>query len=70
MLDVAHALVATTSNAPLDWVYGTAASVLFVVVIAVPAAVLNSRDHRRFRAERSSQARAGAPSEAGATRRS
>ncbi|MDA8301746.1 MAG: hypothetical protein M0005_09415 [Actinomycetota bacterium] len=68
MLDVAQALVATTSNAPLDWVYGTAASVLFVVVIAVPAAVLNSRDHRRLRAERSSEPRAGAPSEAGATR--
>lgn len=68
MLEVARALVATTSNAPMDWVYGTAASVLFVVAIAVPAAVLNSRDHRRWRAERSSQARLKAPGEASAAR--
>ena len=47
------ALLATSSNAPLDWVYGAAASVVFVVLIAIPAAVLNSRDHKKRQRERS-----------------
>gem|GEM_PF-2555917 len=50
--DVANALVAATNNAPLDWAYGTAASVVFVALIAVPAAVLNSRENRRRQATR------------------
>jgi hypothetical protein len=60
----AHLLMAATSNAPLDWVYGTAASVLFVAVIAVPAAVLNVRDHRR-RAAAASSGASGTPRRAG-----
>lgn len=46
-------LLAASSSAPIDWVYGALASVAFVVVIAVPAAVLNSRDHKKRRRERS-----------------
>jgi len=42
-----HLLLATTSNAPMDWVLGTLASVAFVAVIAVPAAALNARDRKR-----------------------
>ena len=41
------AFVAATNNAPMDWVYGTAASVVFVALIVVPAAVLNARDRKR-----------------------
>lgn len=41
------ALLAATDNAPLDWALGAAASFLFVGLIAVPAAVLNSRDRKR-----------------------
>ena len=31
-------LLAASSSAPIDWVYGALASIVFVVVIAVPAA--------------------------------
>jgi hypothetical protein len=44
-MGAAHFLVA--NNAPMDWVYGFLASVVFVAAIAIPAAVLNARDHRR-----------------------
>jgi hypothetical protein len=47
------ALLAARSAAPMDWVYGTAASVVFVAAIAIPAAVLNSREHKRRQRERS-----------------
>lgn len=47
LADIADVLVAATNNAPLDWAYGAAASVVFIGLIAVPAAVLNSREHRR-----------------------
>ena len=40
------ALVATNSAA-WPWVWGTVASVLFVGIIAVPAAALNGRDRKR-----------------------
>jgi ABC-type spermidine/putrescine transport system permease subunit I len=40
-------LLGAAGNAALDWVYGTAASVVFVLLIAVPAAALNSRERRR-----------------------
>lgn len=53
MAAAAHLLVAT-GNAPLDWLYGFLASVVFVAVIAIPAAVLNARDHRRRRQARAS----------------
>ena len=53
MVDL-HAIVATASNAPMDWVWGTVASVLFVGVIAVPAAALNNKERR----ERRNQTRA------------
>jgi ABC-type spermidine/putrescine transport system permease subunit I len=59
MLDVANLLVAATNNAPLDWAYGTAASVVFVALIAVPAAVLNSREHRRRQASKAEGQRQG-----------
>jgi uncharacterized protein YecE (DUF72 family) len=44
-----HSFVAflATTDAPLDWVLGTAASVVFVGLIAVPAAAMNARDRRR-----------------------
>jgi hypothetical protein len=41
------AILAVTDNAPLDWALGAAASFIFVGLIAVPAAVLNSRDRKR-----------------------
>jgi hypothetical protein len=41
------AFLAVTDNAPLDWALGAAASFVFVGLIAVPAAVLNSRDRKR-----------------------
>ena len=47
---VLHALagsLAATNNAPIDWVYGAAASVVFVALIVVPAAALNARDRKR-----------------------
>lgn len=47
------ALLATSSSAPIDWVYGALASIVFVGVIAVPAAVLNSREHKRRQREQS-----------------
>jgi hypothetical protein len=53
MAGVTNFLVAATNNAPMDWVYGTVASVVFIALIAVPAAVLNSREHRRRQAVRS-----------------
>ena len=53
MVDL-HALVATASNAPMDWVWGTVASVLFVGAIAIPAAALNNKERR----ERRNQGRA------------
>jgi hypothetical protein len=49
------ALVASSSNAPLDWVYGTVASIIFVAAVAIPAALLNSREHKRRQRERSAQ---------------
>jgi hypothetical protein len=45
-------LMASTS-APLDWVYGALASIVFVALVAIPAAVLNSRDHKKRQQERS-----------------
>jgi len=41
------AMLAVTDNAPLDWALGAAASFVFVGLIVVPAAVLNSRDRKR-----------------------
>ena len=46
-----HALVAATDNAPMDWVWGTIASVVFVGLIAIPAASLNARDRKRRQAQ-------------------
>jgi hypothetical protein len=50
-----HAVVAATSGAPMDWLLGTAASVVFVAVIAVPAAVLNTRERKRRQRQAPSQ---------------
>jgi hypothetical protein len=52
-------LAALLGDAALDWVYGTAASIIFVAVIAIPAAVLNSRDHKRRQRERSASQQSG-----------
>ena len=49
------ALLAASSSAPIDWVYGGAASIVFVGLIALPAALLNARDRKR-RAQRRSSA--------------
>jgi ABC-type spermidine/putrescine transport system permease subunit I len=46
------ALVASMSDAPLDWAVGAAASIVFVAVIAIPAAALNAREHKRRQAEK------------------
>jgi hypothetical protein len=48
------ALLASTSSAPIDWVYGGLASIAFVAIIAIPAAFLNVRDRKRRAAGRSS----------------
>ena len=48
------ALLASSSSAPIDWVYGGAASIVFVAVIAIPAALLNARDRKRRTQGRSS----------------
>ena len=64
IVGMTHALVAT-SSAPADWAYGTAAAALFVAAIVVPAALLNARDHRRWKAERDARARAGTASSPG-----
>jgi hypothetical protein len=47
------ALLVATGSAPTDWLLGTAASVVFVAAIAVPAAALNHRDRKRRQKERS-----------------
>lgn len=41
------------SGAAWPWVYGMAASLVFIGIIAIPAAILNSRDHKRRQRERS-----------------
>ena len=46
-------LLAASSSAPIDWVYGALASIVFVAVIAVPAAALNSREHKKRQREQS-----------------
>ncbi|HTV11174.1 MAG TPA: hypothetical protein VME20_04860 [Acidimicrobiales bacterium] len=46
-MTVVHVLSATSSSAPLDWVLGAAASVVFVALVAIPAAALNARDRKR-----------------------
>jgi hypothetical protein len=46
-----------SSSAPIDWVYGGAASIVFVGVIALPAALLNARDRKRRAQERATSAR-------------
>ncbi len=46
-------LLMASSGAPLDWVYGALASIVFVALVAIPAAVLNSRDHKKRQQERS-----------------
>lgn len=52
MADLSGLLAVTSNGAPLDWVYGAAAGIVFVVLIAVPAAVLNSREHKKRQRER------------------
>ena len=46
------ALLVATGGAPTDWALGTAAAVVFVAVIALPAAALNHRDRKRRQHER------------------
>jgi ABC-type spermidine/putrescine transport system permease subunit I len=47
------ALLVATGSAPTDWLLGAAASIVFVAAIALPAAALNRRDHKRRQKERS-----------------
>jgi len=42
-----EAIVGSANNSPMDWVYGTAAAIVFVALIAIPAAALNARDRKR-----------------------
>ena len=44
-----HAVLATGSSAPADWLWGTLGAVVFVILVALPAAALNSRDRKRRR---------------------
>jgi hypothetical protein len=53
-MEKSHLLLAAASNAPMDWVWGAIASLLFVGVIVVPAAALNARDRKRRQDERAS----------------
>jgi hypothetical protein len=46
------ALLVATGSAPTDWVLGTAAGIVFVALIAGPAAALNHRDRKRRQKER------------------
>ena len=46
------ALLVATGSAPTDWLLGTGAAVVFVAVIAVPAAALNHRDRKKRQKER------------------
>jgi hypothetical protein len=46
------ALLVATGGAPTDWVLGTVASVVFVGLIAGPAAALNHRERKRRQKER------------------
>jgi hypothetical protein len=46
-MEKVHALVAASGNAPMNWVWGTVASLVFVGLIGVPAAALNARDRKR-----------------------
>jgi hypothetical protein len=44
-----HGTVAAASSAAADWAWGTLGSVLFVAVVAIPAALLNNRERRQRR---------------------
>ncbi len=45
----AHGAVAAASSAPADWAWGTLGAVLFVALVAIPAALLNNRERRQRR---------------------
>jgi ABC-type spermidine/putrescine transport system permease subunit I len=45
----AHSVVAAASSAPADWGWGALASIVFIALIAIPAAVLNNRERRQRR---------------------
>jgi hypothetical protein len=47
------ALLGATGSAPTDWLLGTAATVVFVVAVAAPAAALNHRDRKRRQKDQS-----------------
>jgi signal transduction histidine kinase len=40
-------MLAAANSAPWDTLWAVLASIVFVLVITVPAAILNARDHRR-----------------------
>jgi len=52
-------IASTASNAPFDWIFWTVASLVFIALIAVPAAALNARDRKR-RQQAKDRARAAA----------
>lgn len=37
----------TSSNAPADWVIGSAISIIFILLVAIPAGALNARERKR-----------------------
>jgi hypothetical protein len=49
LADMAHlaAVLAVYNDSALDWALGAAASFVFIGLIAVPAAVMNSRERKR-----------------------
>jgi hypothetical protein len=51
-MEKVHLLVAAGGNAPMNWVWGTIASLAFVGIIGVPAAALNARDRKRRQQQR------------------
>ncbi|MGH9105299.1 MAG: hypothetical protein ACRDZX_05575 [Acidimicrobiales bacterium] len=54
-MGIFHVLLASANGAPWDWLWGTLASIVFVVAIAIPAAILNVRERRRRQQELAAQ---------------
>jgi ABC-type spermidine/putrescine transport system permease subunit I len=44
-------LLAAASNAPEDWLLGTAASLAFIAAVGIPALALNARERKRHQEE-------------------
>lgn len=44
-----HQVMAAASSAPADWGWGALGAIIFVALIAIPAAILNNRERRQRR---------------------